>query len=39
MNWNEILQLLKFDPKGFDDPVKCRTNKWRITMNRITNEM
>ena len=28
---------MKFDPKGFDDPVKCKANKWRITMNRITN--
>ena len=23
--------------KGFDDPVKCRASKRRITMDRITN--
>ena len=28
---------MKFDPKGFDDPVKCRASKRRITMDRITN--
>ena len=28
---------MKFEPRGFEDPVKCRANRWRIIINRITN--
>ena len=36
-NMGEMKFCNYWNLKGFDDPVKCRASKRRITMDRITN--